>query len=411
MFAALAKGDSTVHHALLGEDCISTMHCMQALGADCRIVPGAVATIAISSPGMAAFCRHPVQLDCGNSGTSSRLLMGIVASLPQVNATFYGDESLSSRPMGRVLEPLQALGADISYLAKPGYLPVCIRGRRLHPGDLTLDKASAQVKSALLLAGLNIGGMLRLDLPAGSRDHTEKILVGMGASLKTDLGGGREKIVLHGPFAPVPGDYTIPVDPSSAAFFAVLGLLRPRGETLLPHVLDNPSRTGFVKVLERMTGSSGALQRKAGGAGYVEPVMDIVVQGGCVLHATDIAPAEVPTLVDEIPVLAVAAMFARGRSRFAGLSELKVKESDRLAKTCELLRLAGAAAAVDGDDLIIEGPVARVPFFSFDPLGDHRLAMAAAVLARASHEGAEILGPACVAVSFPDFFKELAKVT
>ena len=410
MFAALAEGASSITNPLFGEDCLSTIHCLETLGARFSMAQDVGASMYVASPGMAAFTRRPVELDCGNSGTSSRLLMGIVAALDGVTATFTGDQSLSSRPMRRVVDPLRALGADIAYLGEPGCLPVRVKGGRLKPGHIVIDKASAQVKSALLLAGLNINGPLTLDLPMGSRDHTEKLLVGMGASLTRRLADQREYLAFYGPFHPKTRDYTIPVDPSSAAFFCVLGLSRPAGEMRLRHILDNPSRTGFLNVLERMT-QGKTIHRLPGAAGYVEPVMDLVVKGGGALAATDIAAFEVPALVDEIPILAVAAMFAHGCSRFSGLHELRVKESDRLAKSCELIQRAGGLARVEGDDLVIEGPTPHIPFFVFDPMGDHRLAMAAAVLARASTQGAEIWGPECVAVSFPDFFPLLECVT
>jgi 3-phosphoshikimate 1-carboxyvinyltransferase len=230
----------------------------------------------------------------------------------------------------------------------------------------------------------------------------------MGANLLSEIRDGVENVRIQGPFMPPPGRYMIPVDPSSAAFFCVLGLLRQGGTLRLPKVLDNPTRTGFLKVLQRM--SSALTLNPENDRDFVEPVMQISLKGGESLYPTDIEAAEVPSLVDEIPVLAVAAAFADGPSTFHGLEELRIKESDRLKKTAELLRLAGAEVAVQGDSLKIAGRLREVQSFTYDSVGDHRLAMAAAIMARRSKKPCCILDSECVGVSFPDFYEMLDSI-
>ncbi len=407
MFASLASGFSRIHFPLLGEDCLSTMACFRALGV--RIQELRPTTIAVVSEGFKAWRQPNVDLDCGNSGTTARLISGILAGQPGLRCRLIGDESLSQRPMKRVVEPLRRMGAKIEGRDGGNFLPLEIEGVALKACSHQVDKSSAQVKSALLLAGLFAPGVTTVSLPAGSRDHTERFLERMGAKLERSYQDDLETVRVEGPFEPLAGEFYIPVDPSSAAFFAVYGLLRSGGAIQIPHVLDNPTRLGFLRILERMSpalDTTSEADRR-----FVEPVMRIQARGGSVLRAADIVAREVPTLVDEIPILAVAAAFAEGRSRFSGLEELRIKESDRLAKTAELLRLAGAGVSVDGDDLIIEGGLKKVRAFTYDSLGDHRLAMAAAILARFGEKPSCILNSECVRVSFPDFYEVLDSVS
>ncbi|MCX6129550.1 MAG: 3-phosphoshikimate 1-carboxyvinyltransferase, partial [Proteobacteria bacterium] len=251
MFAALAQGTTRIHQPLLGADCLSTMTCFRQLGMTLEVL--SPQDIRIHSQGFAAFRNPSVDLDCGNSGTTARLMSGILAAQKQLKTRLIGDESLSRRPMRRVVEPLRQMGAIIHGAELGNFLPLSIEGQELHAASHLLDKASAQVKSALLLAGLFCKGETRVKLPAGSRDHTERMLQNMGAPLSSTQENGWETVRVEGPFAPPPGVYTIPVDPSSAAFFCVLGLLRSGASLSLPEVLDNPTRTGFLKVLERMS--------------------------------------------------------------------------------------------------------------------------------------------------------------
>jgi 3-phosphoshikimate 1-carboxyvinyltransferase len=406
MFAALARGETIIREPLLGADCLSTMSCFRALGVQIEALDSR--SIRVRSEGFSAFKSPTVDLDCGNSGTTARLISGILAAQPGLKVRLTGDASLSSRPMRRVVDPLRRMGAVFDGAEQGNFLPLTIQGQKLRAASHEVDKASAQVKSALLLAGLFCEGETSVRLPAGSRDHTERMLQRMGAKLVTEVQDGWETVRVTGPFAPPPGRYMIPVDPSSAAFFCVLGLLRKGGTLRLPEVLDNPTRTGFLKVLQRM--SPALTLTPDNDQRFVEPVMQITLQGGSVLRPTDIEATEVPTLVDEIPVLAVAAAFADGPSTFHGLEELRVKESDRLSKTAELLRLAGAEVSVQGDSLKIGGRLTEVQPFTYDSVGDHRLAMAAAIMARRSKKPCCILDSECVGVSFPDFYEMLDSI-
>ena len=403
MFAALAKGETIVREPLLGADCLSTMSCFRALGVQIEALDST--SIRVRSEGFVSFRTPAVDLDCGNSGTTARLISGILAAQPGLKVRLIGDSSLSSRPMRRVVDPLRKMGAQFEGKDEGNFLPLIIHGKALQATTHEVDKASAQVKSAILLAGLFCVGETSVRLPNGSRDHTERMLQHMGANLTTDLENGWETVRLQGPFAPPNGRYRIPVDPSSAAFFCVLGLLRKGGQLTLPEVLDNPTRTGFLKVLKRMSMALSTVSDPH--QQFVEPIMQLKITGGTRLKPTDIEASEVPTLVDEIPILAVAAAFADGPSVFHGLEELRVKESDRLSKTAELLRLAGAEVSVQGDSLKIAGRLREVLPFTYDSVGDHRLAMAAAVMARQSKKPCCILDSECVGVSFPDFYRVL----
>lgn len=407
MFAALSSGLSRIHSPLLGEDCLSTMACFRALGV--RIEQTSPSTVAVISQGFRAWKTPEVDLDCGNSGTTARLIAGILAAQAGLRCRLIGDASLSQRPMKRVVEPLRRMGAKIEGREGGNFLPLTIEGQRLTAAHHQVDKSSAQVKSALLLAGLFASGTTKVTLPTGSRDHTERMLIRMGASLERSETDGFETLSLTGPFTPLAGEFHIPVDPSSAAFFTVFGLLRRGSYIDIPEVLDNPTRTGFLRFLQRMSSGVESFQESA--PRFVEPVMRIRAHGGRALRGASIEAHEVPTLVDEIPILAVAAAFAEGPSRFSGLEELRVKESDRLSKTAELLDRAGAGVRVEGDELFISGGLTSVKPFSFDSLGDHRLAMAAAILARLGEKPSCVLNSECVGVSFPDFYAVLDSVS
>jgi 3-phosphoshikimate 1-carboxyvinyltransferase len=425
MFAAMAKGESRVVNPLLGADCRSTMGVFRALGvtidhvngsAGAAGAPGAVGAengrggapnaIVVRSPGWDGWTSPVVPLDFGNSGTTARLLTGVLAATPGLFVTAFGDQSLSKRPMGRVVTPLRSVGARISGRQDGHLLPFAIEGARLEGVRHAVDKASAQVKSALILAGLNVDGETVVTLPAGGRDHTERMLKALGADLMHDIKGRTEIIGVRGPFRPTARTFEVPGDPSSAAFLLVHVAMLEGGKVTVRGVLDNPTRTGFVTVLERM-GARLTKGASAAGAGLLEPVQDLTVEGGAALKGVDVEPELVPTLIDEIPILAVLALVANGPSRFRGLAELRVKESDRLAKTLELLHAAGGKAHAEGDDLIVEGGLTSAAPFSYDPDEDHRLAMAAAVLARVARGPCEIKDPDCVAVSFPEFFPYL----
>lgn len=403
MFASLAEGESRIREPLLGADCLSTIACFEALGVTIEVNQ----EIHVRSRGYRAFTQPQRDLDCGNSGTTARLIMGILAAQTGLESRLTGDASLSKRPMKRVIAPLKAMGAEIT-ATEDNFLPLTIKGRDLKAIDHEVDKASAQVKSCLMLAALFTKGVTRIRLPKGSRDHTERVLEKMGAAMGTREDGDSESIWIKGPFPVKRLDVAIPVDPSSAAFFAVLGLIRTQGTIILPEVLFNETRIGFIRVLERM--SDGLILESAASQDFIEPVGTLTVTGGRTLKGTIIEAEDVPTLVDEIPILAVAAAFANSPSLFKGLGELRIKESDRLELTAKLLKAAGANCAIQGDDLWIEGGLTEVKAFTSDPEGDHRLAMAAAILARRCKKPCCILDSECVRVSFPNFFEALEAV-
>lgn len=411
LFAGLAKGRSIIESPLLGADCRTTLAALKGLGVGGEILTDAQTggqTIQIDSPGWDGWRSPKTPLDFGNSGTTTRLLLGILAATPGIFVTAWGDQSLSERPMGRVIEPLRRAGAHILARDKGSKLPIAIEGRSLAPCVHVTDKASAQVKSALILAGLNIDGETAVTLPRGSRDHTEKALLALGANLSVEFHGTGETIRIRGPFRPTPRDYRVPGDPSSAAFFCVWGALRGRGAIKVRGVLDNPTRTGFLEVLVRM-GVKIEREPSPRSKDYIEPILDLVINGGQGLRPVEVEPELVPKLIDEIPVLAVAASFAPGKSRFMGVEELRVKESDRLKKTIELINLAGEGrkAWEEGNDLVVVGSPLSPQNFTYDPEEDHRMAMASSILAKTAKGPCQILDPQCVVVSFPDFFKYL----
>lgn len=408
LFAGLAAGRSEIHNPLLGEDCLSTIGCLRALGVVVDIQP-AKHLVIVDSPGVAHWQSPLVPLDFGNSGTTARLMTGILASLPGMFATGFGDASLSGRPMGRVIKPLQSIGASISGRSEGRYLPLAITGQKLRPGRHVVDKASAQVKSALLLAGLNIEGTTTVTLPVGGRDHTEQILKTLGADLKVAATPTEESISLNGPVTIPPGTWSIPGDPSSAAFLYVLGILRPNTKLTITNILNNKTRSGALEIL-RSQGAKLLVTASNSNQRTIEPTYDVEVETCSQLEPANVAPAQIPSCIDEIPILAVAGLFANGTSRYRGLEELRVKESDRLNMTMGLLRTVGGRAEIQGDDLIVHGPIDKVRGFDFDPHGDHRLAMAAGILAKLTDEKCIIRNPACADVSFPGFFPLIDRI-
>lgn len=408
IFAALATGRSQIHQPLLGEDCLATAKIMTALGAELTITAD---TITVHSAGAAALAAASggQSLSCGNSGTTARLLLGLFSGLPGFRATLTGDASLSRRPMARVTALLDP--NDRGIFRPLANLPITIAGTDPEPRDYAFAKASGQVKSALLLHSLSCTGKVTIRLPAGGRDHTEQWLIRQGAELKVARDGEDERISLTGPFTPKPGQWRIPADPSSLAFLWVAGLIAGRSPKSYGEVLANPTRIGGLKVLARMAKGFDVAAEKAQPAGpqLAEPTVTVGCPARTELTATTITAKELPTLIDEIPILAVAACFAAGRSRFLGLSELRVKESDRLAETYALLSAAGADVELAGDDLLITGsPAFRPKPFRYHSEGDHRMVMAAIVLALACPEPCRIGDARAALTSFPHFAPSLA---
>ncbi|WP_189620799.1 3-phosphoshikimate 1-carboxyvinyltransferase [Novosphingobium colocasiae] len=405
MLGALAVGETKVTGLLEGEDVLATAAAMRAMGATVeRTGEGAWS---VHGVGVGALLQPQAPLDMGNSGTSTRLLMGLVASHP-ITATFVGDASLSKRPMGRVITPLSQMGARIEASVSDqggGRLPLILKGAfPAVPIAYRLPVASAQVKSAVLLAGLNTPGITTVIEPVPTRDHSERMLKGFGAELdvETDQDGTRI-ITIRGEAELKPQTIDVPGDPSSAAFFIVAALVVEGSEVLIENVGMNATRAGIVTVLRQMGGHIEELNpREVGG----EPVADLLVKHSPLTGVT-VDPAIVPSMVDEFPVLFVAAALAEGRTVTTGLEELRVKESDRLAVMAQALTLAGARVEETEDGLIIDGtggaPLAGGAEQPVATHLDHRIAMAMAVAGIASCNGVEVDDTRPIATSFPTF--------
>ncbi len=412
MLSALAVGESRVIGLLEGEDVLSTAAAMRAMGAQIERQTGG--EWRIHGVGIGGLLQPEAALDMGNSGTSTRLLMGLVAS-HGITACFIGDASLSRRPMGRVIEPLSAMGA--AFTASPGAntsqtLPLMLRGAApAVPIEYRLPVASAQVKSAVLLAGLNTPGITTVIEPIATRDHSERMLAGFGAELTVEQEGGARVIRIRGEAELRPQTIVVPGDPSSAAFFIVAALIVPGSDVTIRNVGLNPTRAGLIGVLKDMGGSIEFLAaREVGG----EPVADLRVQHSA-LRGIAVDPALAPSMIDEFPVLFVAAALASGTTTTTGLDELRVKESDRLAAMCAALTLAGARVTETADGLIIEGsggePLQGTPEGTKVATHlDHRIAMSMAVAGLASRDGVGIDDCRPIATSFPVFEALLAQL-
>ncbi len=341
----------------------------------------------------------PVELDCGNSGTTARLLTGILAGRPG-KYLLTGDASLSRRPMLRVVEPLRLMGAEIE-CSDTGTLPVRINGQQtLMPTAFFSRHSSAQVKSALLLAGLRATGCTVIEEPFASRDHTERLLSFLGA----DISQTGNRICLNGPFKPTGAfSFTIPGDVSSAAFFAVAAAIFPGSRVELKSILLNPCRTAFFNVLKKM-GAGVSFNEQANTK--PESVGTVIVEGRA-LHGVEVSSTEVPALIDELPALAIAMAFADSPSQVTGASELRNKESDRISSLVSQLQKTGVKCRELPDGFYVAGNSRPTEAIEVDPADDHRLAMAFAILARRSEKGLFIKNPDCVNISFPDFFNHL----
>lgn len=391
LLGALAPGTSHVGGALTSLDARSSARVLRQLGADVSpLRPEAVVTIS----GRRRFRRPSARLDCGNSGTTTRLLLGLLAA-HRFPATLTGDASLRRRPMRRVTVPLGLMGARFTELAGRDGLPLEVRGGPLSPLRYEMPVSSAQIKSALLLAGVAGNVEVALREPHGrSRDHTERLLRAFGYRVE-DRDGWIE-------FAPTgrlePFAMQVPGDPSSAAFLVGAAVLAEGGELRIAGVGLNPTRTGFLDVLGRM-GAGARVENVE--LCYGEPVGDLVV-GPAALAGTEVGAGEIPGLIDEIPMLAALASRAAGTTIFRQVGELRVKESDRLGLIAANLRAVGARAEVVGDDLHVDG-VSPVPRGRVRTAGDHRLAMAFAVLGTLAGARVAVDDMACAAVSFPGF--------
>jgi 3-phosphoshikimate 1-carboxyvinyltransferase len=407
MLSALAVGESRVSGLLEGEDVMATAAAMRAMGA--QIARQSDGEWRIHGVGVGGLLQPQAALDMGNSGTSTRLLMGLVAS-HAITCTFTGDASLSKRPMGRVIDPLSAMGAEIS--ASPGgRLPLMVRGLvPAVPLSYRLPVASAQVKSAVLLAGLNTPGVTEVIEPVPTRDHSERMLRGFGAELtvETDADGTR-RIRLTGEAELRPQTIDVPGDPSSAAFFVVAALIVPGSEVTVTHVGMNPTRTGIYRMLEAMGADLRySNERVVGG----EPVADITARHSA-LRGIDVPPDVAPSMIDEFPIFFIAAAMAQGRTTTSGLDELRVKESDRLALMASGLSRLGVSLTETEDGLTIDGrggePLSggNVPPTIAAEL-DHRIAMSFAIAGLVTQNGLTIDDMSPAATSFPTFETMLA---
>ena len=398
ILSALTVGETAISGLLEGEDVLNTAKVMRALGAQVeRTGDGAWS---VRGVGVGGFAQPGSVLDFGNSGTGCRLVMGAVAGCP-VTATFDGDGSLRKRPMQRVLDPLQRIGARILHAGDGGRLPVTLKGATdAIPIVYEPPVASAQLKSAVLLAGLNAPGETVVIEKEATRDHTEKMLTHFGADIRTEPHGAHgRRITLKGQPELVPSPVQVPADPSSAAFPLVAALIVEGSEVVLDGVMMNPLRTGLFTTLREMGASIEALNARNDGG---EDVADLRVRSSA-LKGVVVPPERAPAMIDEYLVLAVAAAFAQGTTRMRGLQELRVKESDRLAATADMLRVNGVEVAIEGDDLIVHGR-GRVPGGGIVATHmDHRLAMSALVMGLASDKPVAVDDASFIATSFPGF--------
>ncbi|MBI2796165.1 MAG: 3-phosphoshikimate 1-carboxyvinyltransferase [Gemmatimonadetes bacterium] len=400
LFASIASGRSRLRGLLDSADVRSTAGALRACGV---AVPELAGEVEVEGLGLKGWRRPTRPLDCGNSGTTTRLTAGIVAGHP-ISATFTGDASLSRRPMRRLQAPLEALGATV-ILTDGEHLPMTVKGGPLRATAWRTDVASAQVKSAVLLAGLCAGVDVSVEEPSPSRDHTERMLAALGAAII--VSGPRVSLRATARLAPL--DVTIPGDPSSAAFFAALAAAAGGGEVLLRDTCLNPTRTGFFTTLQRMGAAVELLERREEGG---EPVGTVRVTPGA-LRGRTVQGDVIPTMIDELPLLACLGALASGDTVIRDAGELRGKESDRIAAVVANLRALGADAEELPDGLRVtgsprgedlrNGPVATQ--------GDHRIAMAFGVLAAATGRTLAIDDPGCVAVSYPAFWRDLAAVS
>ncbi|MCI8514748.1 MAG: 3-phosphoshikimate 1-carboxyvinyltransferase [Lachnospiraceae bacterium] len=397
MFGALAKGTTRITHFLEGADCLSTIACFRKLGVTIDRGPD---EILVHGRGLFGLDAPESILDCGNSGTTMRLLSGILSAQP-FSSALTGDASIQKRPMKRILEPLSAMGAQIVSERGNGCAPLCITGSPLRGIAWQSPVASAQVKSALLLAGLYAEGPTSVTEPARSRDHSERMLRAFGADLRVGentvtIQPARE---LYAREVPVPGDI------SSAAYFLAAAALIPDSELLLKNVGTNPTRDGILRVMLEMGADLTLLNEKKDG---LEPTADLLIRTSH-LHGTVMEGARIPTLIDELPILAVLACFAEGETVIRDAAELKVKESDRIRTVTENLKHMGAEVSETEDGMIIRGgrPLLGAEIECYE---DHRIAMSFAVAALAARGETRLKNAGCVRISYPEFFEDLARL-
>ncbi|MEY8337116.1 3-phosphoshikimate 1-carboxyvinyltransferase [Lachnospiraceae bacterium 62-35] len=399
MFGSLAKGTTEITHFLQGADCLSTISCFQKMGIEIENQNDRILVHGKGLHGLRAPWPGPV-LDCGNSGTTVRLISGIL-SAQDFDVVLTGDASIQKRPMKRIIEPLSSMGAQLSSINGNGCAPLSISGRALRGIHYTSPVASAQVKSAILLAGLYADGETSVTEPFLSRNHTELMLSSFGAKVRTEhttafICPARE---LFSQKIHVPGDI------SSAAFFLAAGLLVPGSELFIKNVGINPTRDGILRVFREMGGNISYLNEQKGPG---EPTADLLVKTSS-LHGTTIEGAIIPSLIDELPIIAVAACFAEGTTIIRDAAELKVKESNRIEVMVRNLSAMGADVTETEDGMIIRGgkPLHRA---FIDSRLDHRIAMAFAIAGCLADGETQISNAECVNISYPTFYQDLARL-
>lgn len=399
LFAGMAAGTSLLNGVLDSADVRATLAALHWLGAKVRVLGTQSDGLFVEVTGWGEQGpKEPLgPVDCGNSGTTVRLLMGVLAGWP-ISVTLTGDASLSKRPMRRIADPLEQMGASVRTSAN-GTLPATVHGGALHAIPYASPVASAQVKSAVLLAGLRADGTTSVSEPSLSRDHTERLLPVFGVPVATE---GLTASVT-GPVPLQAANISVPGDASSAAFFAVAACIVPGSRVVMHNVSLNPTRTGFLRVLRRIGADIVAQEGEAVGA---ERAGTLIVRSPAVLRATTVTAEEVPSLVDEVPILALAAAFAEGTTRFEGVAELRVKESDRLEAVRAGLEALGADVAAGEDWLEVTGP-GRLAGTRLPSLGDHRLAMTWAIAGLVAEGETVVEGFEAVDVSYPRFREDV----
>ncbi len=405
ILAALTVGETRIQGLLEGEDVINTGKAMRALGANVERTGEGAWTV--RGVGVAGFAQPAKPLDFGNSGTGCRLVIGAVAGCP-ITATFDGDASLRSRPQRRVLDPLERMGARATSIADGGRLPLTLQGAR-DPIPIVYQPpaASAQLKSAVLLAGLAAPGETVVAEPEATRDHTERMLRHFGADVRVEHEGAHgRRVTLKGQPELVPAPVAVPADPSSAAFPLVAALIVPGSEIVLEGVMTNLTRTGLFTTLREMGATIEELDRRLEGG---EDVADLRVRASS-LKGVEVPPHRAPFMIDEYLVLGVAAAFAEGTTRMRGLKELRVKESDRLAATADMLRVNGVEVEIEGDDLIVHGRGRAAGGGLVKTHMDHRIAMSALVMGLASDKPVRVDDTAFIATSFPGFVEMMRRM-
>jgi 3-phosphoshikimate 1-carboxyvinyltransferase len=396
MFASIAEGRSRVSNFLCAEDPMSTMKAFRQLGVS--ISGTGEGELVIEGKGLLGFTEPLDVMDCGNSGTTIRLISGLLAGNPFFSV-LTGDDSLKQRPMARVIDPLKKMGAVISARGGDRYPPIAIRGGGLKAIDYIMPMASAQVKSSLILAGLYAEGVTAITEPQKSRDHTERMLAAMGADIKVD---GLRISVQGGPRLHAL-DMQAPADFSSAAFFIAAALIVPDSEIVIRGVGVNPARTGMLRVLEEM-GAPVKIENMREVSG--EPVADIVCAAAGRLKAAKIGQELIPSLIDEFPIICILAGLAEGVTEIRGAGELRAKESDRISAMASELAKLGVGIKEYPDGIDIAG-CAELLGSEMDSHGDHRIAMSLSVAGLVSHGAMRIMDASCVDISFPGFYEKL----